>query len=142
MHSTSSREQPYTAGDFRTALEALSRPRSGAVFMAALCSYDLTVITSLTWRAAFELRNQGRLDDISWSIVQSQPRHMKSVYVFWEDDADPKPLFGLDRDVMDTFGMTWADLLHVFQTMSWVDRKAEADDFASLLNARLQTLWC
>lgn len=120
-------KQYYTVGQLRNGLEQLSRPRRAAILFGLDSDIDLYKIVTLTWADAKKPELRWKMNSFAKSILSDQPRHISSPYVFWSfKEASPMPLFGLEQDVFDAFGMTWQELRLAYKNMIWIDEEIEA----------------
>lgn len=98
--------KPLTAGQLVAGLSEMSQPRPAAILFALESGLDLEKTVSLRWSQAVMLRDT--LNQMASAILRLQPRHLWCDYVFWQGNR-PLPLFGLETDVYDAFGMTWVE---------------------------------
>lgn len=96
-----------TAGQLRLGLERMPRPCPAAVLFGLEMKMSAEQIVTLTWQAARKLKG---VTSYATHILKSQPVHIASSYVFWQDvDGKPYPLFGFDGIVFDAFTLTWGE---------------------------------
>jgi hypothetical protein len=100
--------KPMTMGMLRRTFSTMSRPRPAAILFGLEMKLDVEQIITLKWCDA-KLLN---LTPYARLILDSQPRHIASPYVFWyESKSKPFPLFGLGEEVLYAFEMTWSELV-------------------------------
>lgn len=120
-------KQYFTVGQLRNGLEQLSRPRRAAILFGLDSGLALDKVVSLTWADSKKPELRWKMKSYARSILAGQPRHISFPYVFWSfEKQKPFPLFGLEQDVFDAFGMTWSELCHSYKKMIWIDEEVEA----------------
>lgn len=104
-------EATVTVDDLLRGMKQLSRPMPAAIMFGLEMSMGADEIVCLTWRDAKKLK----LTSYALRILRSQPVHISTDYVFWQEyDGRPMPLFGLEQEVFDTFGVVWGELRHSY----------------------------
>jgi hypothetical protein len=97
-----------TIDDLTSRLEEISLARRRAILFALETGKTVTEVSSLTWK---QLKEE-KLSDLALSIANSQIRHIKLPYVFWErlNDIIALPLVNLGEDAIRVsrgMGMTY-----------------------------------
>lgn len=112
-----------TVGELRRGLEHVGQPKAAAILFALEMELDATGVAMLTWRKARALE----LTELAATASKACPRHFRCEYVFWSDDTGrPLPLFGLDHDVFEAFGLVWGELAAGYANLVWIDGDADA----------------
>ena len=112
-----------SACELKTGLAQMLRPRPAAVLFALETGIDSDEVVTLTWNRIRRLR----LSQLAWLCLDSQPRHIRCNYVFWQEaDGKPTPIYGLTAEIFDTFQMVWSELKQAYDHMAWVDYQAES----------------
>lgn len=124
-----------TAGELRIGLQQMDHSRAVAVLFALEVGIDNVEVARLTHRRLTELRADGRLTELALKCVASSPRHVRSAYVFWNTvEGKTVPLFGLDLDVFDAFGVLWGELESGYQNLVMIDGDADRASLECYLN--------
>lgn len=97
-----------TMSEFESGLAQMSEAQASAVVFALEAALDSIQVAMLTWR---RLALMGELSETANGLLEGQPRHLHTPYVFWEYQGGmPMPVFGLDAVVFEVFGLVWAEL--------------------------------
>lgn len=109
-----------TSTEIKDGLLMLEQPRAAAVLFALETGMDGVEVSRLTHRLLAEFRKGHSISPIAQECLnEAPPRHVALQYVFWRDsDAGmPLPLFGLDADVFNAFGLVWAELAQGYNNL-------------------------
>ncbi len=102
-----------TSTEIKDGLLYLDNPKAAAVLFALETGMDSVDVARLTHRALADFRKTHMLSPIALECLREAPlRHVALQYVFWResDGGFPLPLFGLEADVFQAFGLVWAEL--------------------------------
>ncbi|MCX6654492.1 MAG: hypothetical protein NTY03_05145 [Candidatus Bathyarchaeota archaeon] len=125
-----------TAGQLRQGFEKMPRPCPAAILFGLDTNMTVEQVMTLNWKEANRLRGQGKLSEFACHILDSQPIHIASNYVFWVImNKKPMPLFGLDGLIFENFGLLWSELQSSCENLIWVDEEIDALDFLANLEA-------
>lgn len=92
----------------------MQRPMPAAILLGLELGLRPDEVVTLTWQKAKRLK----LTSYARHILNSQPIHIATRYVFWQQCEDKvMPLFGLEQEVFDQFGMVWGELQHAYNRM-------------------------
>jgi hypothetical protein len=115
-----------TAGDLRRGFEKMPRPYPAAVLFGLDATLESESVVTLTWEVAKAMNSRGELSEYAVHILKSQPVHITSPYVFWiQRDNKPQPLFDLDYQLAQTFGLLWGELAMSCERLIWIDEDAD-----------------
>jgi hypothetical protein len=109
-----------TSTEFKNGLLILEQPRAAAVLFALETGMDTVEVSRLTHRGLAEFRKTHAISPIAQACLdEAPPRHVALQYVFWrESDAGmPLPVFGLEADVFNAFGLIWAEVVQGYNNM-------------------------
>lgn len=108
-----------TAQAIRMAFERMTRPTPAAILFALETGITPERLVTLTWPKAKLLVLSGQVKTYARQILEKQPRHLNCEYVFWKQSgkASPQPLFGLEMEVFEEFGMVWSELQEAYRKM-------------------------
>lgn len=107
-----------SAHELSSGLTYLGNAKGAAVVFALETGLDAAAVGRLTWRAAQRLFRAATLSEVAIAATRTCPRHLHLQYVFWQDRGGmPAPLFSLDHDVYDAFGLVWAELAHAYERL-------------------------
>jgi hypothetical protein len=108
-----------TKNDLRAGLVHLGVNKAAAVLFALESGMDGVEVASLTWNKVMRMFQTATLTSAAIACIKICPRQLHMQYVFWcrNEDGEPRPIFGLDADVFDAFGLVWAELEHSFAKM-------------------------
>jgi hypothetical protein len=122
-----SNDSRMTAGQLKRGFEKMPRPYPAAILFSLEMSMNAEEVVMLTRLDAGALRKLGKLTEFAAHILDSQPIHIASKYVFWHEvNSTPMPLFGLDAMVFEAFGLLWGELGAACGRLIWIDEDAEA----------------
>lgn len=109
-----------TAQAVRMAFERMTRPMPAAILFGLETGLTPERLVTLTWPKAKLLVLSGKVKTYARQILEAQPRHLNSEYVFWQQRgrSSPQPLFGLEMDVFEEFGMVWSELQEAYRKMT------------------------
>ena len=84
-------------------------------------------VARLTRKGLEEYKAAHTLSKLVQDALDAQPRQIRSQYIFWNQDAAGKtvPVFGLDADVFDAFGMVWSELEAGYKNLIMIDEEAD-----------------
>ena len=100
-----------TSDDLIKGFALMTRPLPAAILFALEVGMSPEQVVTLTWKMVSKAFRYGGLTPIARRILEAQPRHIRSQYVFWREHGNkPIPLFGLELEVFGCFGMVWAEL--------------------------------
>ena len=105
-----------TLDELKKGLQYLPNERAHAVLFALETNLDATGVAMLTHSSLRKMK----LTDLATLCAQCCPRQISMQYVFWQHDDSfnlPLPLFGLDADVFDAFGLVWGELALGYQNI-------------------------
>lgn len=123
-----------TAGELRRGFMSMVRPRPAALLFGLEAKLSAQEVVTLTWDKVRTMRRSGLIPPYACRILDSQPVHIKCQYVFWRSvNGRPVPLFGLEQEVFDVFGMVWGELASAYERIILVDEKAEFSRWQELL---------
>lgn len=127
LHYSEPREALITAGMLKRGFVTMQRPRPAAILFGLESGLEIEQVVALTWEKVKRLT----LTPYAQRILDSQPIHIRSSYVFWsERDGKPQPLFGLSQEVFEVFGMVWGELVAAYSQIALVDEDVEREIFA------------
>lgn len=108
-----------TSRVLREGFESMTRPTPAAILFALEVGLEPEQVVTLTWEKARMLVNANKIKPYARRILDSQVRHITSGYVFWKTRKDNKaePLFGLELEVFEAFGMIWSELRTAYEGM-------------------------
>lgn len=125
-------ERPtMTLGDFTDALyfSELSVMRRKAMLFALETNTKPEDVVALTWNMALRMR----YSQLAAAILNTQPRHIRLNYVFWEEIDTfgmAGPLFGLSQNFQETFeGLAFHQVKKLFDQAPQVDPFIEGEEF-------------
>lgn len=125
-------EQPtMTLGDFTDALyfSELSLQRRKAMLFALESGIKPEDVVALTWNMV----NRMKFSPLAKAVLESQPRHIRLNYVFWEEIDTygmAGPLFGLSQNFQETFeGLRFNQVKTLFDRAPQVDPFIEGEEF-------------
>lgn len=123
-----------TASVLRHGFEQMPRPFPAAILFGLDSNSSAQNTICLTRADASFMRDAGMLSAFSCHILDSQPAHIASAYVFWREfNGKPMPLFGMEQLIFDVFGLTWGELDVAYSRMIWIDEDADRLDFEAAL---------
>ncbi|MEJ7806992.1 MAG: hypothetical protein WKG03_13850 [Telluria sp.] len=123
--------RPYritmTAGELRNGLVFLGAEKSAPIMFALETGMNLDEVARLTHKTLATFAQHNALSPIARECLASAPRHIRSQYVFWRQSNEGKtyPMFGLDADVFDAFGMIWGELVVGYANLIMIDDEAD-----------------
>jgi hypothetical protein len=129
--------QLMTAGELRDGLLYLGREKGAAVLFALETGLTLVDTGRLTWMQAMKMFQAQTLSNLAQACTRVCPRYVAFRYVFWIKDMEldlPAPMFSLDGDIFDAFGLLWLELQDCYKGLIWVDGTADAEAFKSLVS--------
>lgn len=107
-----------TSHAFVDGLEQFERPAPAAILFGLELGLRSDEVITLRWPDALMMMRRGELTERCRQILAKQPRHIASDYVFWvEGETRPMPLFGLDQQVFDVYGLVWGQLQAAYRRM-------------------------
>ena len=122
----------FFADELLDGLERLAPSRRAACLFALESGLAPDFVTELTWR---RLQVQS-LPPLALEVLLTaqRVRHIRLPYVFWEwaTDKIAAPLLRFRGDVEQAFDCEWEDLRKKYQSMVFIDRKADARHFLAL----------
>jgi hypothetical protein len=125
-------ERPtMTLGDFTDALyfSELSLSRRKALLFALETNTKPEDVVALTWNKALRLK----FSPLAMAILNTQPRHIRLNYVFWEEIDTfgmAGPLFGLSQNLQETFeGLSFHQVKKLYDAAPQVDPFIEGEEF-------------
>lgn len=128
--------QTITTQEILSALSSTTKTRAAAILFALEAKLEPGVATALTWDEVKPIAQSGGLSGYARHILNSQVRHIRFCYVFWEiAGATPKPVFGLSHEVFDLFGMTWPELALAYENLSLDCVEFDAAELISLVRS-------
>lgn len=114
-------ERTYmTTTEFKNGLLALDTVQAAAVLFALETGMDAIQVARLTHRGLATFRKTNELSPVALVCLdEAPPRHLTLQYVFWQgaDAGMALPLFGLESEVFDAFGLVWGELVQGYQNM-------------------------
>lgn len=123
-----------TLGELREGFAQMTAPTPAAILFGLETGLGSPEVVTLTWEKAIEMENRGVVTVLAKDCLRIQPRHLNSTYVFWRaGEFRPIPLFGLDHEVFDAFGMIWGELCEAYKNLILVDSGLLAASFNCLL---------
>lgn len=111
----------------------LPEARQRACLFALESRIEPAEVANLTWRNYAAI--VGETTPMMAEILSTQVRHFRLGYIFW-DYAMPKvaaPLLQLQGTIEAAFKMPWGQLEEAYRTMVWIDPRADAQHFTSLV---------
>lgn len=86
--------------------------KGAAVLFALETGMNAVDVGRLTWPVATRMFRSATLSDIAIGCTSMCLRQLHLQYVFWElnEDGVAAPVFSLDHDVYESFGLVWAEL--------------------------------
>lgn len=107
-------EVTLTSAQVVTGFAQMQRPMPAAILLGLELGLTPDEVVTLTWQKAKKLK----LTQYARHILNSQPIHIATKYVFWQQRyTKVMPLFGLEQEVFDVFGMVWGELQHAYSRM-------------------------
>jgi hypothetical protein len=109
-----------TSTEMKDGMRELGDVKAAAVLFALETGMDTVQVSRLTHRGLIEFKKGHQISELAQECLNAAPpRHVALQYVFWLDtDAGfPLPLFGLDADVFQAFGMVWAEVVAGYENM-------------------------
>lgn len=109
-----------TSTEIKDGLLILEQPRAAAVLFALETGMDSVEVSRLTHRLLAEFKKGHQISPIAQECLnEAPPRHVALQYVFWRDTDSgmPLPLFGLEADVFNAFGLVWAELAQGYNNL-------------------------
>lgn len=91
-------------------MERFSIMERYTIAIAVSASLSLREAITLTWNVAGHLSKTW--PDDARVLLKCVPRHIRCPNVFWAHNSlgEPKPLYHLEGEVLDAFGMPWVDV--------------------------------
>lgn len=115
-----------TAGQLRRGFEKMPRPCPAAILFCLDTSLPPELVATMTWDDARVMVIKGELSEFARHILNSQPVHIASKYVFWiEKNGVPTALFDLEWMVTEVFGLLWIELEAACENLIWIDEDAD-----------------
>lgn len=106
-------ESFITTDELVHGFEQMQRPMPAAILFGLEMNMRPDEVVTLTWQKAKKLKLTGQ----ARHILKSQPIHIATRYVFWQQRDRVMPLFGMDQEVFDVFGKVWGELQHAYNRM-------------------------
>lgn len=109
------RKRVLLSSDLVAGFERMQRPMPAAILFGLEMVMPADEVVTLTWQKVRHLR----MTPFAWHCVKSQPIHISSPYVFWWQRGESvMPLFGLEQEVFDVFGMVWGELMAAYENLA------------------------
>lgn len=100
-----------TFGELKAGLSHMTNERAAAVLFALEMKLEITDVVSLRWQDLQQMQVDNRLTPIALECLRGTVRSISNAYVFWSNiEERQSPLFGLDADIFDAFGLVWGEL--------------------------------
>lgn len=107
-------ESFITTDELVRGFEQMQRPMPAAILFGLEMNLRPEEIVTLTWHKTKKLK----LTSYARHILKSQPAHIATKYVFWQQREDKvMPLFAMEQEVFDAFGKVWGELQHAYNRM-------------------------
>jgi hypothetical protein len=127
-----------TTGILKRGLIGMVRPRPAAILFGLEAGLEAEQVITLAWQKV----KPSTLTPYAIHILDSQPRHIRCQYVFWQNYNDgnkPLPLFGLNEEVFDAFGMVWGELAAAYEHIVFIDEDEELARFMPEIAKQIST---
>lgn len=115
LRYTEPKKAPMTSRDLRKGFEQMVRPMPAAILFALEVGIEADQVAVLTWTKLKTLK----LNPYAVQILEAQPRHIGSGYIFWKqaNSGLPIPLFDIELEVFEKFNMVWGELEEAYRGM-------------------------
>lgn len=113
-------KQEVSRQELTGGMQYLGDLRTAMVLFALETGLDVAEVSQLTYLRLKALRIERRFSVLAEACLEcAPPRQLSLQYVFWENSefGMPAPVFGLDADIFDAFGMVWAELTYAYNNM-------------------------
>lgn len=128
------RKVAFMSSDICRGFVRMTPPAPAAIIFGIETNLTADQVTTLTWLKAKAMIRSNKLSDQAILSLKSQPIHITSRYVFWRYvERKALPLFGLEQEVFDAFGMVWAELTVAYRGAVMIDYDAEMKRWQELL---------
>jgi len=119
-----------TFGELRKGLEQLSGPAAALALFCLDTGIGPEVAAGLKWDQVLTLP----ISATAKQIVFNQLRHIRSSYVFWEEqEGQPFPILDLEHRIFAVFEATWGQFAAAFESLVWADPVAESLEIKRVL---------
>lgn len=107
-------ESFITTDELVRGFKQMQRPMPAAILFGLEMHLRPDEVVTLTWNKVKKLK----LTSYARHILKSQPIHIATKYVFWQQHDDKvMPLFGIEQEIFDSFGKVWGELQHAYNRM-------------------------